>query len=74
MNCPHTWFSTEFHSKPRLIKVRLQDLLTTPRRRGTLPALLTLLCVVSLGLSLIHIWSGRAPGLLRARLRRAAGR
>ncbi|WP_297722161.1 hypothetical protein [Intestinimonas sp.] len=49
MNCPHTWFSTEFHSKPRLIKVRLQDLLTTPRRRGTLPALLTLLCVVSLG-------------------------
>ena len=49
MNCPHTWFSTEFHSKPRLIKARLRDLFAAPRRRGTLPALLTLLCVVSLG-------------------------
>ncbi len=47
--CPHTWFSTELRGGTRLVRARLQDLLTAPRRRGTLPALLTLLCVATLG-------------------------
>ena len=47
--CPCTWFSTEFHTGRRLLKLRLRDLLTAPKRRGALPLLLTLLCVSMLG-------------------------
>lgn len=47
--CPRTWFSTEFHTGKRLLRARLNDLLTAPRRRGVLPILLTLLCVGTFG-------------------------
>lgn len=47
--CPHTWFSTEFHTGKRLLKTRLRDLLAAPKRRGALPILLTLLCVSTFG-------------------------
>ena len=48
-HCPHTWFSTEFHTGKGLLRTRLDDLLTAPRRRGVLPILLTLLCVGTFG-------------------------
>lgn len=47
--CPRTWFSTEFHTGKRLLRARLNDLLTAPRRSGVLPILLTLLCVGTFG-------------------------
>ena len=48
-HCPHTWFSTEFHTGKGLLKARLRDLWAGPRRRGVVPMLLTLLCVSMLG-------------------------
>ena len=47
--CPRTWFSTELHTGKRLLRTRLSDLLTAPKRRGVLPILLTLLCVGTFG-------------------------
>ena len=47
--CPRTWFSTEFRTGKGLLRARLDDLLTAPRRRGVLPILLTLLCVGTFG-------------------------
>lgn len=47
--CPRTWFSTELHTGKRLLRARLSDLLTAPKRRGVLPILLTLLCVGTFG-------------------------
>ena len=47
--CPRTWFSTEFHTGKRLLRARLNDLLTAPRRSGVLPILLTILCVGTFG-------------------------
>ena len=47
--CPRTWFSTEFYTGKWLLRTRLNDLLTAPRRRGVLPILLTLLCVGTFG-------------------------
>ena len=60
--CPHTWFSTELRGGTRLVRARLQDLLTAPRRRGTLPALLTLLCVATLGSMVACGPDAPAPG------------
>ncbi|WP_297722167.1 hypothetical protein [Intestinimonas sp.] len=62
MKAPHTWFSTELRSGTRLVRARLQDLLTAPRRRGTLPALLTLLCVATLGSMVACGPDAPAPG------------
>ena len=47
--CPHTWFSTEFHTGKWLLRVRLRDLWAGPKQKGVLPVLLTLLCVSTLG-------------------------
>lgn len=49
MRAPHTWFSTEFNSSKRFLKLRFRDLSAGPRRRGAVPVLLTLLCVSTLG-------------------------
>lgn len=49
MRAPHTWFSTEFNSSKRFLKLRFRDLCAGPRRRGAVPVLLTLLCVSTLG-------------------------
>ena len=34
MNCPHTWFSTEFRGGKSLVRRRLRDLLRPAPRRG----------------------------------------
>ena len=49
MRAPHTWFSTEFHTGGRFLRVRLRDLLAGPKQKGVLPVLLTLLCVATFG-------------------------
>ena len=47
--CPRTWFSTEFHTGKRLLRARLSDLLTAPRRRGTAPLVLALFLTLTAG-------------------------
>ena len=47
--CPRTWFSTEFHTGKRLLRARLNDLLTAPRRRGTAPLVLALFLTLTAG-------------------------
>lgn len=46
---PHTWFSTGLRPSARMLRRRLGDLFSSPRRRGTLPLLCALLCVGLLG-------------------------
>lgn len=47
--CPHTWFSTEFHTGKWLLRARLNDLLTAPRRRGTAPLVVALVLTLTAG-------------------------
>lgn len=47
--CPHTWFSTEFHTGKGLLRARLLDLWAAPRRRGTAPLVLALFLTLTAG-------------------------
>lgn len=47
--CPRTWFSTELHTGKRLLRTRLSDLLTAPKRRGTAPLVLALFLTLTAG-------------------------
>ena len=47
--CPRTWFSTELHTGKRLLRTRLDELLTAPKRRGTAPLVLALFLTLAAG-------------------------
>lgn len=49
MRAPRTWFSTELHTGKWLLRARLSDLLTAPRRRGTAPLVLALFLTLAAG-------------------------
>ena len=47
--CPHTCFSTQFHTGKGLLRARLRDLLAGPKRRGTAPLALALVLTLTAG-------------------------
>lgn len=47
--CPHTCFSTQFHTGKGLLRARLRDLLAGPKRRGTAPLALAMVLTLTAG-------------------------
>ena len=72
--CPHTCFSTQFHTGKGLLRARLRDLLAGPKRRGTAPLALALVLTLTAGSLAACVPASQPPELdLEAHLIRYPG-
>ncbi|HIY15862.1 MAG TPA: hypothetical protein H9839_00855 [Candidatus Intestinimonas stercorigallinarum] len=72
--CPHTCFSTQFHTGKGLLRARLRALLAGPKRRGTAPLALALVLTLTAGSLAACVPASQPPELdLEAHLIRYPG-